>query len=72
MPVEKGRAPEPTFLNSNSQHVQEDLNYSNQDIKHIEDWVKRELFPAFFAPLLVLLQTSRITEGASKDWIELG
>lgn len=43
MPVEKGRAPEPNFLNSNSQHIQEDLQYSNQDIKHIEDWVKRML-----------------------------
>lgn len=42
MPVEKGRAPEPSFLNSNSQEVQEDLKYSNEDIKHIEDWVKRK------------------------------
>ncbi|EUC40109.1 GMC oxidoreductase [Bipolaris oryzae ATCC 44560] len=43
LPVEKGRAPEPTFLNSNQQEVFEDLHYSNEDIKHIEDWVKRHV-----------------------------
>lgn len=42
MPVKPGRAPEPTFLNSSSQHVLEDLKYTNEDIKHIEDWTKRE------------------------------
>ena len=42
MPVEKGRAPEPSFLNSNSQDVLEDLKYSKEDIKHIEDWTKRK------------------------------
>lgn len=39
--MEKGRAPEPSMLNSNSQPQYEDLQYSNEDIKHIEDWVKR-------------------------------
>ncbi|KAF2205054.1 alcohol oxidase p68 [Delitschia confertaspora ATCC 74209] len=42
-PVGKGRAPEPNFLNSSAQHVQEDLKYTNEDIKHIEDWVKRHV-----------------------------
>ena len=48
MPIEKGKAPSPNFLNSNSQHVLEDLNYSTEDIKHIEDWVKRT---RYFLPL---------------------
>ena len=48
MPIEKGKAPSPSFLNSNSQHVLEDLNYSTEDIKHIEDWVKRT---RYFLPL---------------------
>lgn len=43
MPVKPGKAPEPSFLNSNSQHVLEDLKYSNEDIKHIEDWTKRHV-----------------------------
>lgn len=42
MPMDKGRTPQPNFLNSNSQHVQEDLQYTAEDIKHIEDWTKRE------------------------------
>lgn len=42
MPVKKGKAPEPNFLNSNCQEVLEDLEYSTQDIKHIIDWVKRK------------------------------
>jgi alcohol oxidase len=41
MPVKKGRAPEPSLLNSNSQDVMEDLKYSKEDIKHIENWTKR-------------------------------
>lgn len=40
-PVKKGRAAQPNFLNSNSQEVLEDLQYSNEDIKHIENWTKR-------------------------------
>ena len=44
MPVKKGRAPEPSLLNSNSQDVMEDLKYSKEDIKHIEDWTKRKYF----------------------------
>jgi alcohol oxidase len=40
-PLEKGRIPEGNLLNSNSQEVFEDLHYSNEDIKHVEDWVKR-------------------------------
>jgi hypothetical protein len=45
MPVTKGRTPEPSFLNSSQHYVQEDLQYSNEDIKHIEDWTKRMSFP---------------------------
>lgn len=43
MPVKAGRTPEPSFLNSNQHAVQDDLQYSAQDIKHIEDWVKRHV-----------------------------
>lgn len=43
MPVEPGKAPKPNLLNSNSQSVYEELKYSNEDIKHIEEWVKRHV-----------------------------
>ena len=45
MPVEepKGRNPKVRWLNSNKQGVYEDLKYSNEDIKHIEEWVKRHV-----------------------------
>jgi len=45
MPLEKGKAPSPSFINSNSQHVLEDLQYTTEDIKHIENWTKRTLLP---------------------------
>jgi alcohol oxidase len=41
MPLKPGKAPSPNFLNSNSQHVLEDLQYSKEDIQHVIDWVKR-------------------------------
>jgi alcohol oxidase len=44
MPLKPGKAPSPSFLNSNSQHVLEDLQYTSEDIKHIENWTKRTLF----------------------------
>lgn len=51
MPIEKGTAPKPSFLNSNSQHVLEDLQYTSEDIKHVESWVKRMSLPIlFFSP----------------------
>jgi len=43
MPIESGRAPKASLLNSNSQHVYEDLKYSKEDIEHIEEWVKRHV-----------------------------
>jgi alcohol oxidase len=41
--VESGRPPNPSLLNSNSQHVYEDLKYSKEDIEQIEEWVKRHV-----------------------------
>lgn len=41
MPLQKGKAPSPSFINSNCQDVLEDLQYSTEDIKHIENWTKR-------------------------------
>ena len=41
MPLKPGKAAEPTWLNSNSQAIMEDLEYTNEDIKHIIDWTKR-------------------------------
>jgi alcohol oxidase len=43
MPVESGKPPKPKLLNSNSQHVYDDLQYSKKDIEHIEEWVKRHV-----------------------------
>ena len=45
MPVESGKAPEPSMLNSNQQAVREDLQYSNEDIAHVEEWTKVKLTP---------------------------
>jgi hypothetical protein len=41
MPLKPGKAASPSFLNSNSQHVLEDLDYTKEDVQHIIDWVKR-------------------------------
>lgn len=43
MPVESGKAPSPSFLNSNKQEVREDLVYSNEDINHVIEWTKRHV-----------------------------
>lgn len=43
MPLESGKAPEVSFLNSNQQSVRQDLPYSTEDIKHVEEWVKRHV-----------------------------
>jgi alcohol oxidase len=42
MPIEKGRTPEPNFLNSNQQEVLPDLEYSSEDINHVINWTKRK------------------------------
>jgi alcohol oxidase len=43
MPVEEGKPPKISYLNSNKRHLQEDLKYSKKDIEHIEEWVKRHV-----------------------------
>lgn len=43
MPVDEGKAPEMSFLNSNQQAIREDLNYTTTDLKHIEEWTKRHV-----------------------------
>jgi alcohol oxidase len=43
MPVDSGKPAKPSMLNSNSQNVYEDLQYSRKDIEHIEEWVKRHV-----------------------------
>jgi alcohol oxidase len=40
MPIEAGKAPETSFLNSNQQPLYEDLDYSREDIQAVEEWVK--------------------------------
>jgi len=41
MPLRPGKVPAPNWLNSNSQTVYDELQYTDEDIKHIENWVKR-------------------------------
>lgn len=43
MPLEKGEAASPTWLNSNKQDIRKDLTYTNEDIAHVEEWVKRHV-----------------------------
>ncbi|KAL1306677.1 hypothetical protein AAFC00_005349 [Neodothiora populina] len=41
--VEPGKAPQASFLNSNKQEIREDLEYTNEDIACVEEWVKRHV-----------------------------
>lgn len=41
--IERGKPPKPSILNSNAREVLHDLEYSNRDIEHIEEWVKRHV-----------------------------
>jgi alcohol oxidase len=68
MPVEKGRAPEPNFLNSNSQEVLPDLEYSTKDIEHVIDWTKRTFPLPFLFPLDTLTHTGHV----ETTWHSLG
>jgi alcohol oxidase len=43
MPVEEGKPPKISYLNSNQRHLHEDLKYNKKDIEHIEEWVKRHV-----------------------------
>ncbi|KAF2457360.1 putativeoxidoreductase [Lineolata rhizophorae] len=41
--LEPGKAASPNFLNSNCQEVREDLQYSEDDLRAVEEWVKRHV-----------------------------
>lgn len=43
MPLEPGKTPQISYLNSSQRDLHEDLKYSNEDIKHIEEWVERHV-----------------------------
>ncbi|KAK4613409.1 Alcohol oxidase [Fulvia fulva] len=43
VPKEAGKAPEPSFMNNHQQHIQEDLQYSKDDLLAVEEWVKRHV-----------------------------
>jgi len=43
MPLKSGKAPKANMLNSNQQTIYDDLEYSNEDIAAIEEWVKRHV-----------------------------
>lgn len=43
MPLEAGKAPSVSFLSSNKQEIREDISYTNEDINHIIEWVKRHV-----------------------------
>jgi alcohol oxidase len=56
MPLKPGKAASPSFLNSNSQDILEDLNYTKEDVQHIIDWVKRtSSLSLTFLPILTSL-----------------
>lgn len=40
MPLEAGKKPQPSWLNSNQQEVREDLKYNKEDLLAVEEWVK--------------------------------
>jgi alcohol oxidase len=41
MPVEAGKPPEPNILSSSAKDTREELEYTSEDIAHIEKWVQR-------------------------------
>lgn len=41
--LQPGKPPQPSWLNSNQQTVYDDLQYSDEDLKCIEEWVKRHV-----------------------------
>jgi alcohol oxidase len=41
MPVEAGKPPEPNILSSCAKDTREELEYTSEDIAHIEKWVQR-------------------------------
>lgn len=43
MPIEPGKAPKASLLNSNQRALYDELQYSKQDIEHVEEWVKRHV-----------------------------
>ncbi len=43
MPLQAGRTPEPSMINTSQQAIREDLKYSRQDVEHVEEWVKRHV-----------------------------
>lgn len=43
MPLEAGKAPEPNFVTSNQTEVRDDLQYTKEDLLHVEEWVKRHV-----------------------------
>ncbi|KAI9694261.1 MAG: Alternative oxidase, mitochondrial precursor [Bogoriella megaspora] len=42
-PVDSGKAPQVSFLTSNQQTMREDLQYTKEDLLHVEEWVKRHV-----------------------------
>lgn len=61
MPLKPGKAPEVNWLNSNSQTVYDELQYTQEDIKHVENWVKRRLFLSIRPSTLSQLTSARTT-----------
>ncbi len=43
MPLKPGKAADVSWLNSNQQTIYDDLEYTNKDIEHVEEWVKRHV-----------------------------
>ncbi|TKA21825.1 Alcohol oxidase 1 [Salinomyces thailandicus] len=43
MPVQSGKPPQPSMLNSNQQEVRDDLQYSKADLEALVEWTKRHV-----------------------------
>ena len=43
LPVEKGKDASTTYLNSSRKEIRDDLEYTKEDIAHVEEWVKRHV-----------------------------
>lgn len=43
MPLKPGKKSEPNWLSSHQQDLHDDLEYTEQDIEHVQEWVKRHV-----------------------------
>lgn len=70
--VEPGKAPQVSWLTSNKQETREDLQYSREDLLHIEEWVKVCTWCYGSAVVVGLWLTCQSQRHVETTWHSLG